>query len=80
MPSQFRCAWLLMSPGMTVAPVATTVPRPEGISPRAPTATIFPASISTKPSSMTGPAIVSTRPVKITCGCGRSNIGLVIFW
>ncbi len=80
MPSQFRCAWLLMRPGMIVPPVDTRVPRPVGISPRAPTAAIFPASISTKPSSMSAPAMVSTRPVSTRCGVGRSNMGLVIFW
>ena len=80
MPSQFRCAWLLMRPGMIVPPVSITWASLASMAARAPTATIFPARISTQPSSMSGPAMVSTRPVSTRCGCGRSNIGLVIFW
>ncbi len=82
-PSQFRCAWLLMRPGMSVPPVSSTGADPALSSVRGPTAAISPSLISTKPSSMTSsaaapPDMVRTRPVSTTCGVGRSNIGLVI--
>ena len=79
-PSQFRCAWLLMSPGMSVPPVSTTGVEPGRRSARGPTPTIFPSRISTNPSSMGSPAMVSTRPVRTRCGAGGENMAFVIFW
>ena len=65
---------------MIVPPVSITGASLAGRAARAPTATILPAFSSTNPSSMSGPAMVSTRPVSTRCGSGRSNMGLVIFW
>jgi len=76
-PSQFRCAWLLIMPGINVPPVSIT--GPAGIWTRGPMAAILPSFISTKPSSMMSPTMGITRPARIVCGAARSNIGFVIF-
>ncbi len=78
MPSQFRCAWLLIMPGMIVPPVSVT--RPFGMSARGPMATMVPPCICTKPSSIMSPTMGTIRPARIVSSGAVSNIGLVIFW